>query len=47
MVNIFDQNGKKVISQLVNGNAEINISSLFKGVYIVSVDGIQKKLIKN
>ena len=47
MVNIFDQNGKKVISQLVNGNAEINISSLFKGVYIVSVDRIQKKLIKN
>jgi len=47
VVNIFDQNGQKVISQLVTGSADINISSLIKGVYIVSVNGIQKKLIKN
>jgi len=47
MVNVFDLNGKKLISQLVTGRADINISSLIKGVYIVSVNGIHKKLIKN
>jgi hypothetical protein len=46
VLNIFEMGGKKVLSQLVEGNAEIDISSLAIGVYIVEINGIKKKLVK-
>jgi len=46
VLNILDLNGKKVLSQFVNGSAEINISSLANGIYIVDVNGVHNKLIK-
>jgi len=46
VLNILDLNGKKVLSQLVSGNASVNISSLANGVYIVDVNGIHNKLVK-
>ena len=43
---IFDISGKIVMSQLVNGNAIINISSLPDGIYMVDLNGVRKKLVK-
>jgi len=46
VLNVFDMNGCKVLSQLVNGKANIDISFLQHGIYIVEVNGVQTKLIK-
>jgi len=46
MLTIFDLRSCVVLSQLITGSGQVNISSLLDGVYIVDVNGIREKLIK-
>jgi len=43
---LFDMNGKLVLSKMINKNTNVNISFLPSGVYLININGIQKKLVK-
>ena len=43
---LFDMSGKLVLSRMINKNANVNISFLPSGIYLIDVNGIRKKLVK-
>lgn len=46
-VNVFDMNGKKVLTQRVKKGSMINTSKLPNGMYVVDDNGTKTKLLKN